>query len=49
VPASGTCLKNGVCTPRMRVREQLVYLGELCGRTSSEVSRVTDLWLEPLG
>jgi ABC-2 type transport system ATP-binding protein len=35
--------------PRMRVREQLVYLGELCGRTSSEVSRVTDLWLERLG
>jgi ABC-2 type transport system ATP-binding protein len=35
--------------PRMRVREQLVYLGELCGRSSSEVSRVTDLWLERLG
>ena len=35
--------------PRMRVREQLLYLGELCGRTSSEVSRVTDLWLERLG
>jgi ABC-2 type transport system ATP-binding protein len=35
--------------PRMRVREQLLYLGELCGRTKSEVSRVTDLWLERLG
>ena len=35
--------------PRMRVREQLLYLGELCGRPSSEVSRVTDLWLERLG
>ena len=35
--------------PRMRVREQLVYLGELCGRTSAEAGRVTDLWLERLG
>jgi ABC-2 type transport system ATP-binding protein len=35
--------------PRMRVREQLVYLGELCGRTSLEVGRATDLWLERLG
>jgi ABC-2 type transport system ATP-binding protein len=35
--------------PRMRVREQLLYLGELCGRTKWEVSRVTDLWLERLG
>jgi ABC-2 type transport system ATP-binding protein len=35
--------------PRMRVREQLLYLGELCGRTRWEVSRVTDLWLERLG
>ena len=35
--------------PRMRVREQLIYLGELCGRPSSEVSRVTDKWLERLG
>jgi ABC-2 type transport system ATP-binding protein len=35
--------------PRMRVREQLVYLGELCGRSSPEVGRVTDLWLERLG
>lgn len=35
--------------PRMRVREQLVYLGELCGRTGLEAGRVTDLWLERLG
>lgn len=35
--------------PRMRVREQLLYLGQLCGRTSVEVGRVTDLWLERLG
>ena len=35
--------------PRMRVREQLVYLGRLCGRTSLQVGRVTDAWLERLG
>ena len=35
--------------PRMRVREQLLYLGELCGRTSLEVARITDRWLERLG
>ena len=35
--------------PRMRVREQLLYLGQLCGRNSVEVGRVTDLWLERLG
>jgi ABC-2 type transport system ATP-binding protein len=35
--------------PRMRVREQLVYLGRLCGRSSLDVSRVTDVWLERLG
>jgi ABC-2 type transport system ATP-binding protein len=35
--------------PRMRVREQLVYLGRLCGRSSRDVSRVTDVWLERLG
>jgi ABC-2 type transport system ATP-binding protein len=35
--------------PRMRVREQLVYLGQLCGLSRVEVSRVTDLWLERLG
>ena len=28
--------------PRMRVRDQLVYLGELCGRTSKDVSRTVD-------
>jgi ABC-2 type transport system ATP-binding protein len=35
--------------PRMRVREQLVYLGQLSGRSGMEVGRVTDLWLERLG
>ena len=35
--------------PRMRVREQLVYLGQLCGGTSKEVGGVADRWLERLG
>jgi ABC-2 type transport system ATP-binding protein len=35
--------------PRMRVREQLVYLGRLCGRTRRDVSRTVDTWLEQLG
>ena len=35
--------------PRMPVREQLVYLGRLCGRSTSEVSRSVDMWLERLG
>lgn len=35
--------------PRMRVREQLVYLGRLCGRTSSDVVRSVNTWLERLG
>src|SRR6476620_8678397 len=35
--------------PRMRVRYQLVYLGELCNRSHSDVSRSVDLWLERLG
>jgi ABC-2 type transport system ATP-binding protein len=34
--------------PRMRVREQLLYLGQLCGRTSSDVARSVDTWLERL-
>lgn len=34
---------------RMRVREQLVYLGRLCGRPRDDVARVTDRWLERLG
>jgi ABC-2 type transport system ATP-binding protein len=34
---------------RMRVRDQLVYFGELCGRTSTDVSRAVDTWLERLG
>jgi ABC-2 type transport system ATP-binding protein len=32
--------------PRMRVRDQLVYLGTLCGGTTSAVSRSVDTWLE---
>jgi ABC-2 type transport system ATP-binding protein len=35
--------------PRMRVRDQLIYFGELCGRTSREVARSVDGWLEQLG
>jgi len=35
--------------PRMRVREQLVYLGQLCGRPSHDVGRAADRWLERLG
>jgi len=35
--------------PRMRVREQLVYLGRLCGRSREAVSRSVDAWLEQLG
>ncbi|HET6987815.1 MAG TPA: ATP-binding cassette domain-containing protein [Kribbella sp.] len=35
--------------PRMRVREQLLYLGQLCGRTNNDVGRIADGWLERLG
>lgn len=35
--------------PRMRVRDQLVYLGRLSGRSRSQVGRTVDLWLERLG
>jgi ABC-2 type transport system ATP-binding protein len=35
--------------PRMRVRDQLVYLGELCGRGARDVARSVDAWLERLG
>ena len=35
--------------PKMRVRDQLLYLGQLCGRTSGEVGRIADRWLERLG
>jgi ABC-2 type transport system ATP-binding protein len=35
--------------PRMRIREQLVYLGELCGRSPTTVGRSVDTWLERLG
>jgi ABC-2 type transport system ATP-binding protein len=35
--------------PRMRVQDQLVYLGELCGRAADDVSRSVYAWLERLG
>jgi ABC-2 type transport system ATP-binding protein len=35
--------------PRMHVRDQLVYLGRLYGRTSAEVNRTVDTWLDRLG
>jgi ABC-2 type transport system ATP-binding protein len=35
--------------PRMRVREQLVYLGQLCGRAPRDVTRSVDAWLGRLG
>jgi ABC-2 type transport system ATP-binding protein len=34
--------------PRMRVRDQLVYLGRLCGRSSRDVNRGVDTWLQRL-
>ncbi len=35
--------------PRMRVRDQLVYLGRLCGRSSADAARIVDVWLERFG
>ncbi len=35
--------------PRMQVRAQLVYLGQLCGRTNKDVCRIVDGWLERFG
>jgi ABC-2 type transport system ATP-binding protein len=35
--------------PRMRVRDQLVYLGRLSGRSRSQAGRTVDTWLERLG
>jgi ABC-2 type transport system ATP-binding protein len=35
--------------PRMRVRDQLVYLGQLCGREPKDVNRSVAAWLERLG
>ena len=35
--------------PRMRVRDQLVYLGQLCGCGPKEVAPRVDAWLERLG
>ena len=34
--------------PKMRIREQLVYLGRLCGQTPADVGRSVDSWLERL-
>ena len=34
---------------RMRVKDQLVYLGQLCGRSRNDVARSVDSWLERLG
>ncbi len=34
---------------RMRTRDQLVYLGRLCGRSSADASWSADMWLERLG
>jgi ABC-2 type transport system ATP-binding protein len=35
--------------PRMRVREQLVFLGRLSGLTPAEAAGATDRWLDALG
>jgi ABC-2 type transport system ATP-binding protein len=35
--------------PRMEVRDQLLYLGALCGVPDRAVRRTVDLWLERLG
>jgi ABC-2 type transport system ATP-binding protein len=35
--------------PRMRVRDQLMYLGQLCGRGTRDVACSVDGWLERLG
>jgi ABC-2 type transport system ATP-binding protein len=35
--------------PRMRIRDQLLYLGELCGRPRSDVRQIAERWLERLG
>lgn len=35
--------------PRMPVRDQLLYFGELCGRPRDAVARTVDVWLEQLG
>jgi ABC-2 type transport system ATP-binding protein len=35
--------------PHMRVRDQLVYFGLLCGRGAKDVNRSVDRWLERLG
>ena len=34
--------------PRMGVRDQLIYLGRLCGRSRESAGRTVDLWLDRL-
>jgi ABC-2 type transport system ATP-binding protein len=34
--------------PRMRVRDQLIYLGQLCGHSNRDVVRSVDSWLDHL-
>ncbi len=34
--------------PRMRVRDQLLYLGRLCGRSTPDVRKTVDRWLDRL-
>ena len=48
-PGSDTCRRSAGLYPRMRVRDQLVYLGRLCGRSAAEVDRSVDTWLDRLG
>ena len=35
--------------PRMRVRDQLVYLGQISGRGAKDAARCVDTWLERVG
>ena len=35
--------------PRMRVRDQLIYLGRLCGRSEAATAVAADTWLHRLG
>jgi ABC-2 type transport system ATP-binding protein len=35
--------------PRMRVRNQLVYLGRLCGRSEADTGAAADAWLDRFG
>ena len=35
--------------PRMRVGDQLIYLGRLCGRSEAATASAADMWLDRLG